>query len=214
MMTLDDLLVMLAATVDVLAKSSEEDERITFVIDRKKLDREVLIEDADSLLIVLRENLLRLKEIDEKETYFKSRRPGATAADCIGFLYQQKALLEKEPAGLARDLGRRFLDATVAHLQELHGRREAADKDAYKRREEAAEAAREKRRAYEKQNAERERAYKQKQHESATGQQKQYRSPFEEYFTGRAQTREDKERMEEMYKAFNSAFGGDPFGGL
>jgi DnaJ domain len=141
--------------------------------------------------------LERLQSIEEKEREYAAQPKGARAADCIGFLYQQRDLLFKDRgAGLARDIGVKLYEATIAHLQELHGRREAADRDAYKRREEAAEQAREKRKAYEKQNAERERANKQ-----SNGPQ--YSSPFDDIFKDRPDARESFERM---YEAFRTSF--------
>lgn len=200
-LSLDDLLVILASVDSVsCAPEGSDHYSLFFLLDRKKLDKEVLIEDQEALLSALRESLQRLKEIDDKEAYFKSRHPGASASDCIGFLYEQIKQLKAGPTGLHRDIGAKLYEATIAHLQELHGRREAADKDAYKRREEAAEQAREKRKEYERQNANRERA------ENASYRSRQkYEHAFNE--KARATSEEElRKRFEEVFLHINSKF--------
>lgn len=228
-LSIEDFLVIFASVEDVLYDiQSEAYSTLSFILDHRKLNREVEIKDKESFLSSLRSHLQRLKEIDDKEDYFKQRRGGSSAADCIGFLYQQIEILREEPSGLHRDLGTRLFTSTIGHLQELHGRREAADKDAYKRREEAAANAREDRKAYEKQNANRERyeeaAKKRREQQERGTYRSEYRyspdwtSAFDQAKAGftAEQINRAKSHFEEMFKTFSESadfgFDSDAFG--
>jgi DnaJ domain len=195
MLSTEDLLVFFAAVIDALpANQSPEHATISFVIDLSKLDKELDIESGKVLLDSIRMTLQRLAEIDEKENYYKERPKGASAADCIGFLYQQIKNLQRD-LGLAGTLGTKMFQATIEHLQELHGRREAADKDAYKRREEATEKAREERAKYEEQNKRRE----ERQYRDGFRAKNQYQHAFQDDLNEET-IRKAKETFESMFK--------------
>ena len=123
------------------------------------------IDHRDAILQALH----HLADIDRKEAEYGRQPKGATAADCIGFLYRMIDSI-KLNNGLGDILSRKMFSATIAHLNELVGRREAADRPFQEARRQKEEATREQRKKYDEQNRQRE----QKQNE--------WKNRFDEFF--------------------------------
>jgi len=136
----------------------------------------------------LLDHLRRLQLFDERETRFAQSRHGASVTDCIGWLYLQKRHAETA-RDTASNMEARMFQAVIDHLQELHGRRESADRAAEAKRREQEEAAR---------RAEAERKERRKKYEEAKSKtQQEWEGFFRDQF-GSAYA-------DEMYRAFYGA---------
>lgn len=75
----------------------------------------------------LLDQIRRLQEYDANEELWSRGRSGASVTDCIGWLYLQKKQAESE-RDMAANMNSRMFQAVIDHLQELHGRRQGADR--------------------------------------------------------------------------------------
>jgi DnaJ-domain-containing protein 1 len=108
------------------------------------LGRQVYLNRTE--VVFLLDQLRRLKEYDQAELRYSRGRSGASVTDCIGWIYLQKRQCEAGPllGDMTSNMEGRMFQAVIDHLQELHGRREAADraKAEERKRREAEEKAR------------------------------------------------------------------------
>lgn len=133
------------------------------------------------------EQLKRLKHLDGIEAKYE-KPTGATTAECIGFLRQQISHIADLTGrgGVYSAMATKMFGATIRHLEELHGRRQAADQKEETRRQQEKEKARQTKEDFIHQQEEKRK------------QQKTHYDPFGPNFNSGS-----------WYKAYHEAFFGD-----
>jgi DnaJ-domain-containing protein 1 len=110
--------------------------------------------------------LKRLQKFDAMEQQFAKARPGASVPDCIGWLQTERQRVSVNfDSPIERKLVLGMYDAIIAHLNELHGRRQFVDADAEAARRKAHEENIRKQQEFKAQNEAREKAQQQQQQE-------------------------------------------------